>query len=29
VDQAVPKGLLAAIADADIARLPPMVGPIE
>jgi Domain of unknown function (DUF4037) len=29
VDQAVPQGLLAAITDPDVARLPPMVGSIE
>jgi Domain of unknown function (DUF4037) len=29
VDEAVPQGLLAAIADPDVARLPPMVGSIE
>ena len=29
VDQAVPRGLLAAITDPDVARLPPMVGSIE
>ena len=29
VDQAVPQGLLGAITDPDVARLPPMVGSIE
>jgi hypothetical protein len=29
VDQGVPQGLLAAITDPDVARLPPMVGSIE
>jgi uncharacterized protein DUF4037 len=29
VDQAVPDGLLAGVADPDVARLPPMVGAIE
>lgn len=29
VDQAVPQGLLAAITDPDVARLPPIVGSIE
>ena len=29
VDQAVPQGLLAGIADPDVARLPPLVGAIE
>jgi uncharacterized protein DUF4037 len=29
VDDAVPQGLLAAIADPDVARLPPMVGSVE
>jgi hypothetical protein len=29
VDQAVPRGLLAAIADPEVARLPPMVCAIE
>ena len=29
VDRAVPEGLLAAITDPDVARLPPMVGSVE
>jgi hypothetical protein len=29
VDQAVPRGLLAGIADPDVARLPPLVGSVE
>ena len=29
VDQAVPDGLLADVADPDVARLPPTVGAIE
>jgi hypothetical protein len=29
VDDAVPEGLLGAITDPDVARLPPMVGSIE